>query len=277
MTAHTPRTVHFADFLDVLHAARRQILIGAGIGALCAFILILTAVPATRATMLIAPADRLSDSNQNTPNDKNMAILRLLANASGTSSSANFEQFISTYAGVHTARALLKDPHINAGLQADQRFMFTPATRHWPPERLSAYIKHHVKISALGGTSIKKLEYWHPNPAFGLYFLTQLHDITDKHIRQDRQDSAAQRSAYLKKQLNQTHQIEHKRILSDLLLEEERMLMFSAIDQPFAATIIEPPSHFYKPEWPMRAVLLFLLTGGGALFGYILFTLRKHT
>ena len=266
-----------SDVMRTLHQAKKYLIIGALIGGIVACCVLVTTVPATRATMLIAPAENLNHTNKSAPSDKNMAILRLLASASGSSSSAYFEHFITTLTGPGTARVLIKDPVIMRGVRADKRFSFVPDDTAWSAEKLGAYLKKHIKISAVGVTPIKKLEYWHPSPDFAVYLLKKLHATTDQKIRTTKQRSAKLRKDHLKEQLKAIQQIDHKRVMGDLLQEQERILMFSAINQPFSASIIEPASAYYKPEWPARTLLMLAFIMVGAMAGYLMYALRRSS
>lgn len=268
-------TITLSDIMRAARHAKKHILIGALLGAIAACIIIITAIPATRATMLLAPAENLNHTNKSAPDDKNMAILRLLASASGSSSSVYFEQFITTLTGPSTARIIMSDPKIIDGITKDLRFSFTPHVTSWTPEKISAYLKKQVKISAVGVTPIKKLEYWHPSPDFAVYLLARLHSATDQKIRAAKQISAQERKDHLKAQISTIQQTDHKRVMGDLLQEQERILMFSAINQPFSANIIEPASAHYKPQWPPRAILILICIAVGAMTGYGVHSLRR--
>jgi hypothetical protein len=118
------------------------------------------------------------------------------------------------------------------------------------------------------------MRYLHPDRRFAAYFLRQAHALTDGLIRQRLKAEAQERAAYLKEALQKASHPEHKRALTGLLLEQERLLMLVSIDQPFAASLVEPPSASLKPAWPDKLLLFPAFIFAGAMAGFILYGFR---
>ena len=99
--------------------------------------------------------------------------------------------------------------------------------------------------------------------------------MTDRLIRDSVQAAATERAAYLDAKIQEARHPEHRKTLTELLLEQERLLMLASIDQPYAASVIEPASKHYKPQWP-DAFMLFAAFGLiGGFIGFIAFGLRR--
>lgn len=248
---------------------------GALAGVAVAFILLLVAQPTTRASLLIAPAEKIDDSSASLiGKDKNLALLNLFAQRAGVGTYSQFQYFQSLYKSPEVAAILLKNPQIKTMIALDRRFRFLPGTAIQTPAQMAYYIDKHVTLRPQNLSLVHSMEYWHPDPAFAVYFLSQIHHIADHIIREKAQSRATQRSAYLRYKLDEVKNPDHRKVLAQLLEEQERALMLSAIDQPFSAQTIQKSSAFYKPEWPNKSVwiVLFFLLGAGA--GYLFYNLR---
>jgi uncharacterized protein involved in exopolysaccharide biosynthesis len=267
------------DVMADLWRARKAITAGALIGLVAASILLALAVPQTRTQMLITPANRLNDSSGAGVDDKNFALLRFIAQRAGVDNSASFAQFENTYNGVSVAKKIMEDKAALAVLKADRQWkiMAAPAAENWSPEKLADYIARRVTINPVGSSSIHAIEYWHPDPALAKLFMNLIHNKTDRLIRQTIQSDAQQRISYLNGKISETIHPEHRRALTDLLLEQERLLMLASIEQPYAATIIEEPFSHYKAQRPNPKLLLPFFMLMGMMAGFLFFTARHFT
>ena len=265
-----PEPITIADILAELWAARGRILLGAAFGTFLAIVLIVAAIPATRVHMLIASARTLNDNSGAMSGGHNFAVLRFLAQRAGVDDSPAFVRFENVYKGLEVAKALYKNKEILNIIRSDQRFKITPTRAILSPEALSDYIARRVQLNPVGASSIRELSYSHPDPEAAKTFLAAIHQAADTRIRANVRNAATQRIAYLNQKLETTRNQIHRQSLTDLLLEQERALMLTAIDQPYAASIIEPPAAHYKPTWPSRTLVLFAGVLLGALFGFIL-------
>lgn len=264
----------FTNIIDAFWQSRIQTAIGAAVGLLCAIVILLITIPASKTTLLLAPSKPLGDNTFLPTSPQNIAIIKAIASTTGAGNADMFEQFIATYASQEAAKALLTEPQIRAGLTNDRSHYFAPKQKDWTPAKLSAYIKRRVTIHRHGITSMKTLQYWHNDPQFAQFFLTKLHAAADTLIRKNHNQQAKQRVEYLQNRLRSTPNIEHKQILNQLLLEQERSLMLSAIDQPFAANIVQTAQSHYKAQWPPKTLLTATLTLIGALIGYLTYRIK---
>ena len=100
--------------------------------------------------------------------------------------------------------------------------------------------------------------------------------MADRLIRRDIRGDSQARVDYLNKAIAETGNIEHRRALTTLLMEQERLLMLVSIDQPYAATVIEPAASGDKPKWPDLKLLYFGFGFLGIILGFILHGLRRN-
>ena len=250
---------------------------GIVIATAIAVVFIYMAVPAYRARMIVSPAsgmDGAAISAMGAGDD--FLGLRYMAQRGGFSGDADFLRFENMVRGASVARELLRDEKIVKGLSFDRAFTFWEASSAaWTPERLAEYIEKRVRIEPVGGTALRRLIYLHPNPEFAVYLLHRLQRVTDEMIRSAVRADAAARVDYLQKAIAETVNPEHRRALTALLMEQERLRMLASIDQPYAAAVVEPPSASARPWWPDALLVVPSLMFAGALLGLMLHGLLR--
>ncbi len=262
-----------ADFMAEVWAARVFVVGGLIFGVLAAVVFIACATPHNRAQMVLAPASPM-----------NMAVNKPANQAYGKSAGAlsenvtndmSFSRFEASYKGTEVAGLLLRDPEITAGLVKDKAFKFSRAQDDWSPEKLAEYIAQRVEVDPVGETSLRAFSYLHPDKAFAVKFLQRLHNITDGLIRHGLRKNVNERIAYLNQALSETMNLDHRRPMTDLLMEQERLKMLVSIDQPYAASVVVPAAAGIKVMWPdaMLVYSAFMMACG--FLGFAAFSVRK--
>ncbi len=266
----------FRDLLADIWADRKIILMASLAGLLIALSFIALARPQYEGQMLLVPANPMNGAETSSMlADENVYALRYLAQRLGSSAVSDFERFKSTFAGPSVAKKLLNDKAILKGLAVDRAFVFSAPLDQPSPEMLSRYLQKRVKLEPISGSQVSALSYFHENPAFARYMIAAIHAAADHLIRDSvRQDSTA-RIEYLQKAIFETNNPEHRRALTTLLLEQERLKMLASIEQPYAAAIIEPAATSDKPAWPDFYMVIGGLMMTGAFAGYLVHALRR--
>ncbi len=272
-----PKTL-FDILVDFWHA-RLFILSGLAVGLILAGGFIFTATPYYKSHMLISPASPMNGAEMSSLlADDNLFALRYLAQRVGTANSSDFVRFENTYAGTSVAKILLEDPKITEGLSLDQSFIFShlypSAQITWRAERLAEYINRRVRLEPVKGSALRRMTYVHPSKAFGKYFLHNVHRATDGLIRQKIHIETTQRVRYLKEMVRNANNPEHRRALTTLLLEQERLRMLVSIESSYAASVVEPPSSNVKAAWPSRLLVFIGFALVGAFLGFIVHGFR---
>lgn len=228
------------------------------------------ATPYYKAQMIVSPASPMNGAEVSSlmAND-NLFALRFLMQRVGTSNSSDFLRFENIYDGPRVAALLLDDPKIIEGLRRDERFKGATA------ELFSEYLQKRVDLEPVGGSPLRKLVYWHPDRNFSAYLLKQLHAASDALIRRTIREETEGRIAHLQKAVAETQNPEHRRVLTTLLLEQERLRMLVSIEQSYAAAVIEPASASARPLWPDAKLLLTLFSLAGAILGFAAHSLRR--
>ncbi|MCB1532939.1 MAG: hypothetical protein KDJ35_08740 [Alphaproteobacteria bacterium] len=239
------------DVLSDLWTARIWMGCAAAVGFLVANVFLFSATPYYKSHMIVSPANPMNGAESSSLlADENLFALRYLMQRVGAGSSSDFLRFESTYDGARVADVLLRDPKIRAGLSADQRFAFSNAKERWSAGELSDYIHDRVKLESVGTSNLRRLVYSHPRADFADYFLTALHQTTDDLIRQTTRKEAGQRIAHLRASVRDTNNPDHRRALTSLLMEQERLLMLASVETPYAASVVEPAAADVKVAWP---------------------------
>jgi hypothetical protein len=270
----TEKSYTIYDLLCELRANSVRIVIGAVIGLGLAFAFLSVSVSYYRAEIIIAPAAPLTGAESSSMlANEDLFALRFLVQRLGAGTGSDFQRFENIFSGVSVAAILLGDPKIQDGLARDKSFVFEDHTaKDWSAEKLSDYLKRRVILEPVGLTNAKRMVYLHSDQDFAKYLLGALHHIADSLIRRTIREESRARVEYLSNAMAQTNNPEHRRALTTLLMEQERLLMLVSIDQPYAASVIEPPSVNLKPRWPDAALVYLVL---GFVFGLMGFLTRR--
>lgn len=263
------------EALERLWRAKIFILGGAVLGLLAAVLFVRLAVPHYKAEIIVAPANPMNGAEiSSLLADDNLFALRYMMQRVGPGNSPDFLRFENTVRGATVAAALLKREDIRRGLEADRSFAFLSPMQNWNEAKFSAYLEKRIKLYPVGATSLRRVVYFHPDPEFAAHLLSVLHEEADKIIRNTIREEAEKRVVYLKNAINATNNPEHRRALTALLLEQERLRMLVSIETPYAAAVIEPASSSFKPEWPDRALVIVIFVLMGGLLSALVFAAR---
>lgn len=240
-------------------------------GVFFAAAFVFLATPHYKSHIIISPSNPVNGAESSSlMADENLFALRYIMQRVGAGTSSDFMRFENTLSGESVAKILLRDPKIVAGLKADRSFIFSQIKRDWNAAEFSEYIDKNVRLENVGTTPLRRLVYAHPNANFGQYFLTALHDVTDGLIRNTIRNEASQRISHLRDSVRVNTNPDHRRALTSLLMEQERLLMLTSVETPYAASVIEPASSSVKAIWPNKALVYSAFVGAFALIGFVL-------
>ncbi|HCM83826.1 MAG TPA: hypothetical protein DIS76_04600, partial [Rhodospirillaceae bacterium] len=109
-----------------------------------------------------------------------------------------------------------------------------------------------------------------PICGFGVTLLYAMHQAADSVLREEAARRSGAISEYLEKQLQIVRMQEHRAVLSELLAAQERIRILVAVDLPYAADIVEPPTAPLQPDRPQPWPILIL----ASLIGFFMTALR---
>lgn len=268
-----PELMNFSDVMAMLWRAKFYLLAFAFVCACLAFAFITVAVPHYRAHMIVGPASHMG---QGTAAASMIGEGTISVRAEELQSTAAFVRFEAIYDGVSVASVLVKDHKILEGLSKDDTFRFSYSSARFSPEQLSDYLRHRVRLEPVAGTALRRLSYMHSDPEFAAYLVSRLHSLTDEIIRARILVETQERTRYLDNALARTQNPEHRRSLVTLLMEQERLKMMVSLDQPYAASVIEPAAASSKPRWPDPYVIYLVATFIGLVLGFSVFSMFRR-
>lgn len=186
---------------------------------------------------------------------------------------ANFVQFQTMMKGAAIAKEVLKDPNIIKNLKRDPKIKAIIKDKI-TPALVAEYLSENLRIYTVGETDLRRMEYTHPDPAFTIYFLNALYTKTDNRIRSIMARRTQNYIAYLQDLIANTINPEHRRKLTDMLMEQERARMLVSVQNEYAASIVEPAYAYTKPVWPDKLLILSAFIILGAIAGYLISFVR---
>ena len=260
------------DLLREIWAVRLFLTVGLLVGLFIAFVFVSIIEPRVEAQMIVGPAKPMEINMQARYQDgSNSYLLNAPEKRVESENVPHFVRFQALMRGATVAGLLLRDEKIVSGLESDRTFVFEGEQAAFTPEDLADYIAQRVEIDPFGETSLKTLRYRHHDTAFAAYFLQQIHRVSDQLIRADLRGQVDQRIVYLERVIAKTMNPEQRRVMTNLMLEQERLRMLLSMDAPVAASAVEPASARSRVVWPDP--YLFYAGFGllGMLLGYFVF------
>lgn len=252
------KEISLKELCCLLWRAKIFVTSGVLIGLLSAYLFINFVTPEYKAVMIVAPADgyALGDYASTIEHDK-IASLPFWRPKSNEGASPDFYRFVHTLRGPSVAKILVSD---EAVLNHINKTLSTPIKT---PEELAVYLSRHVRVDPLGATPLRKITYHHPDQEFVAAMLRKLHLVADQMIRRDRRRQSQSRIEYLDNMLQKTINPDHRKGITNLLMQQEHIQMLANLNEAYAAIMVEPASASPKPTWPNKP-LSYLI---GALIG----------
>ncbi len=264
------KEISLRELLQSFWRAKFYMLVGLLISFCFAFLFIYVSIPKYKSVMIVAPADgyALGDYASSVQYDR-IAALPFWRPKDQEGASTDFYRFVHTLRGPAVSNILLKDESVLHSINRTQKNKIRTA------EELSVYLKRYVRVDPLGATPLRRLNYSHPNAEFSAALLRKLHLVSDQMIRRDRRQHSQSRIAYLEKALRRASNPDHRKGITNLLMQQEHIQMLANLDEAYAAIIVEPASASPKPAWPNKPLVWFVSSAIGLLFGYIIWCFRK--
>lgn len=266
-----------ADVLRLLWSARLYLLAGAAAGIVASCILWGISTPHYRASLTLSPANPMNGAQfSRLLNDgENFSPLSFLLQRVGSGNTPDFVRFEAMIHGQAVAADLLENEVVLQGLALDKPYLWSRPQTAWTAAQFSEYLARRITLESLPGNGLRRLRYSHPDPRFAAFLLSELYQETDTMIRHKTKGETLGRIAYLQAELSKASNPEHRRALTDLLLEQERLNMLVSIDQPYAADAVEAASPSSRPLWPNIPLSACMLVLAGMVVGFAVFGLRR--
>lgn len=262
--------MNLADLARSIWQAKFYIFILTVLTLIAAFVFLKITTPHYKASMIVAPADgyALGDYASMIENER-MAAMPFWRPMDQEGISTDFYRFIHTIRGPSVAEILLTDRGVLSGIRSDEgRALKTK-------EELAIYLSHEIRIDPIGATPLRRISYAHPDSDFASAMLRKIHLVADQMIRRDRKRQSQSRIDYLKSSLAQNPNPDHRKGITNLLMQQEHIQMLANLNEAYAAIVVEPAFTAPKPDWPKPFVVWSVALFLGAFLGYIIFSIRR--
>lgn len=141
-------------------------------------------------------------------------------------------------------------------------------------ERVARALRERLVIDTVRTGPMRRIALRHQDRATALDLLRRIATATDAHLRAEAARRSAAQIAHVKARLSGVTVTEHRRALSDLLSDQERVAMMIEVDLPFAADPIQSPTASALPDWPNPAAVVPLSGLIGLLAGAFALSIR---
>lgn len=253
----------FSDLLKALWHARLFLAAGAVAGIILAVLVSLFAVSHYRVEMIVAPVvdDVLAAGGQEN-----------IAAKPSTDKKIAFQSYLKIFNGPAVVEQVFADGmKLSSDFAIPRRFTFQK--EHSAPVRgdIAPYLMQQIDMRRNGDTSLHVIRFDYPHPEIAREVLKQLHAAADHILRYQVMETAQSRVDYLQQSLGGTVNMEHRRVLANLLQEQERLFMMAQMDRDYAAQIIEPPFIYQHRVWPRYEYIFPVFMLIGMTLGWIIF------
>jgi len=107
---------------------------------------------------------------------------------------------------------------------------------------LAGYIKNSVKLEQSKQSAVATLSFVNRDPKFAAEFLTKVVKGTNDYIKQQNNEVQRRYVDYLTASAAKTTNVEQRMAIDALLLQNERQLMLTEVDVPYAAKTMDGPT-----------------------------------
>jgi uncharacterized protein involved in exopolysaccharide biosynthesis len=273
--------------LDKLWLGRARLVGGALLGFLLGLLALLVITPRYTAVMVVGPVSVQGPAAMGTPAAR-LEALRRNDPALMTDNLSDYDRYLQLLTSPASAELLIQRvpgllPMLFPGHWNARDKAWRMPLAEWPaelfnrarggaawsaptPADVAARIQKLLRVHVVGSTQMRELQLQYPDRGFALTLLFALHQAADNVLREE----AARRSTairdYVTRQMETVRLAEHRAALTELLAAQERIQMLVAVDLPYAADIVEPPSAPTQPDVPQPTpiLIIFAMLGLGA-------------
>ncbi len=292
------------DLVDTLRTGWR-VIVGAALGAVALAVAALWLVPAEHtAVMIVGPTARFGSAAMGARVPVIMGRETALAAAepgAGDESLSDFARYLELFGSGAVAERLAADPAFLRTLYPERWGADTPGEAPgWRPppglapvvkrallalvgrqdwvepdaERVGRTLRERLVIDMVRTGPMRRISLRHRDRATASALLGRVAAATDAHLRAEASRRSVAQIAHIKARLASVTVAEHRRALSDLLSDQERVAMMIEVDLPFAADVIQAPTAPALPDWPNPAALVPLAGLVGLLAGSLALSVR---
>jgi hypothetical protein len=260
------KSISVSYLLGLVWSGRGLVVIATLFGLLYGIYFVYDGGPSYMATIRVSPA--ASDTSLGGTSGAG-GLLAGLTGGSGAAQVPKFIQFTYALSSVEVARALDQKYDLLCRVYHGE---CDPVSHQWKPRHstiqelivsatsrlsglpdpnvgprspidLAKYIGAQVVVDQpKKNDSLIYLTYVNRKPQFAAQFLSQVVKATNDYIRTQSHETQKRYVEYLSESAAQTTNVEQRQAIDTLLLQEERQLMMTEVDVPYAAQILDGPT-----------------------------------
>ncbi len=132
--------------------------------------------------------------------------------------------------------------------------------------RLAQALQETMIVAKVGKTDLIRVQYFTPDPAFGVYLLDELFKATNDYLKKEKMIVLQKGLNYTQQQFQNNAQVYLKDALSNVQRSMQYQLVMLKADQPFAAVLIDSVTASDRPVKPGLLKTLFL----GIVMGFVI-------
>jgi hypothetical protein len=261
------KSISISYLMGLIWSGRGIVVIATVIGLLFGVYTVYHAGPSYMATIRVQPA--ASDTSLGSTSGTGGGLLASLTGGGGAAQVPKFIQFTYAMSSLEVSRTLIqkydllcrvyhgdcdaithqwKPRHSTVHdwiVSFSSRLSGLPDPNVGPrsPIDLATYIGDTITVVQLKKTdAVIALSYTNRNPQFAAQFLSQVVKATNDYVRAQSRETQKRYVDYLSGSAGETTNVEQRQAIDNLLLQEERQLMMTEVDVPYAAQILDGPT-----------------------------------
>lgn len=258
------RSISVSDIIEQIWSGRLLVIAGLLLGLAFGIYTVWTSPPNYLATMRVSPAE--SDLSGGSGGGGPGSLIADLTGGANTQSLPKFTQFTMSVSSPGVAamldqrydmvcRVYKRDCNLLTHKWRERRGWreridaFFAWLGHLPDPNgarsvidLSNYIVGAINVDQKTQSAVATLTFANPDPKFAADFLSKLVKTTNDYIKLQNHDVQRRYVDYLTASVAKTTNVEQRQAIGTLLLQEERQLMLTEVDVPYAAQTIDGPT-----------------------------------
>lgn len=143
-------------------------------------------------------------------------------------------------------------------------------------EAVARALRERLTIVTVGSGPMRRIQFRDADRAFALELLDRLAAAADAQLRAEAARRSRAEIAYVRARRDAVSMAEHRKALTDLLSDQERVLIMIEVDLPLAADPIVPPFAAQQPDWPNPQAVIAAALALGLVAGVVLAAARAR-
>ena len=268
------------DLAAAIWQRRLYVLLVTGVCLIAGIIYLHAATYRYTAEMRVIPSQAPANSATSRA-DKFGGLASLVGISTESSETSPFKLYLEEMASRDTASALVMDPSIarvifarewdnatkrwveptserNGAMTALKSLMGFPASDWRPPDgaRMQEFLRTRVKIDSAPTQTVTVIRFDHVDPQFAVKVLAALNSIVDQHLRAVALARSSEYAKFLETKLATITIAEHRVAITEVLSEQEKLIMLASSSAPYAADLVEAPTASLRPTSPRPIIVL---------------------